>query len=450
MVQREIGISVVMRDNLTKVSKTITQSTQRMKNGFNTLKQEIDGTSGMVLKTKETFKPFTNAQRRANAGFRRFGDALRLTNEEFKETSDGAGRLNKGIKENSTRMGRAGLAVRKATTGFRGFKMELLGVMFFGMAIQRIFKSLIQPALQMTGAIQLLSTVLGIMFLPIGLMVIDFAVALLGWWDNLSESTQKLIQRFVLIGLAVGTFLMMFGAIGLGVGSVIIAFGGLIATLINALPILALIAVGLALFGIALPSVRAGTDDLNTSLEKQEGFFSRLIGWVDGLWEKLLDAEPVQKFLKTMGLTEEQIEKLKNPIKLLKDTITKLWDKIKESEAFKSVKEEIDAIISRFEEFKQRWIWNIWPPIADVLNAFIEKLQLITTLINAFGIGGRFILGKETILGAPGPTTPGGGIGTVNLDITNNVTATSDVDIDNLKDKISIQIKEELDRLIRS
>ena len=166
-------------------------------------------------------------------GFRKFGDALKIPQAQFNKLSDGVGNFNKGIRENSTRMGRAGLAVRKATAGFRGFRMELLGVMFFGMAVQRLFKGLIQPALQMTGAMQLFSNVLGIMFLPIGLMVIDFAVALLEWWQGLSEGTKNLIQKFVLFGLAVGTFLQIFGALGLGLGSMVIAFGSFIATLIS-------------------------------------------------------------------------------------------------------------------------------------------------------------------------------------------------------------------------
>ena len=270
---------------------------------------------------------------------RSFSQALKIPQEQFNKLSDGVGNFNKGVRENATRMGRAGLAVRKATTGFRGFKMELLGVMFFGMAVQKLFKSLIQPALQMTGAMELFSNVLGIIFLPLGLMMIDWAIALLDWWNNLSDSTQALIQRFVLIGIAVGLFLQTFGALGLGLGSLIISFGGLIALFINALPIILAIAAVMALFGLSIPFVSASTDDLNSNLEKQEGFFSRLIGTVDRLWESFIDFGPISKFLKNMGLTEAKIENLKNPIKTLKDFFTDLWDKIKETEAFTSIEE---------------------------------------------------------------------------------------------------------------
>ncbi len=382
-------------------------------------------------------------------GFRKFGDALKIPQAQFNKLSDGVGNFNKGIKENSTRMGRAGLAVRKATAGFRGFRMELLGVMFFGMAVQRLFKGLIQPALQMTGAMQLLSNVLGIMFLPIGLMVIDFAVALLEWWQGLSEGTKNLIQKFVLFGLAVGTFLQIFGALGLGLGSIVIAFGSFIATLISALPVILAIAAVLTLFGIALPSVRASTDDLNTSLETQTGWFSRLVGWVDDLWERLIDSGPITKFLKNMGLSKEQIEKLKNPIKTIKDFFGELWDKIKETEAFQAIKGGIDKLQSRFEEFKQRWVWNIWPPIKDALDEFLRLVDLIGKAISAFGIGTRFIFGKETVLGAPGPTTVGGG-STVNVEITNNITGAEGTDLELLSAKISEQIQEAVERLKRT
>ncbi len=384
-------------------------------------------------------------------GFRKFGDALKIPQAQFNKLSDGVGNFNKGIRENSTRMGRAGLAVRKATAGFRGFRMELLGVMFFGMAVQRLFKGLIQPALQMTGAMQLFSNVLGIMFLPIGLMLIDFAVALLEWWQGLSEETKNLIQKFVLIGLAVGTFLQIFGALGLGLGSIVIAFGSFIATIISALPIILAIAAGLALFGIALPSVRASTDDLNTSLEEQAGWFSRLVGWIDGLWEKLIDSEPITKFLNNMGLSEEQIEKLKNPIKTLRDTVDKLWQKIKESEAFQAVKEGIDKLQSRFEEFKQRWIWNIWPPIKDRLEDFLRIVELIGHAIGAFGTGFRFITGQESALGGTPSRTLGEivrpGTSIFNVDITNNITPSSDVDVENLSITMGDIIIEQLNRM---
>ena len=383
---------------------------------------------------------------------RSFSQALKIPQEQFNKLSDGVGNFNKGVRENATRMGRAGLAVRKATTGFRGFKMELLGVMFFGMAVQKLFKSLIQPALQMTGAMELFSNVLGIIFLPLGLMMIDWAIALLDWWNNLSDSTQALIQRFVLIGIAVGLFLQTFGALGLGLGSLIISFGGLIALFINALPIILAIAAVMALFGLSIPFVSASTDDLNSNLEKQEGFFSRLIGTVDRLWESFIDFGPISKFLKNMGLTEAKIENLKNPIKTLKDFFTDLWDKIKETEAFTSIEEGIDEMRDKWESFKEDWVNNIWPQIKEPLDTMLSILNLIGILITSFGIGGRVLLRQEDLWGRPIDVDRFGNIGgdTINLSVSNNIVASSDVDLTGLEDRISASIIEALERLKRT
>jgi len=135
--------------------------------------------------------------------------------------------MNKqGVRFN-TMGGKFANITRKMTHGMKGFKMEMLGVMFFGMALLRAMNGLLKTSLQWAGVSEVLSAALGILFLPIALKVLDWALKFLDWVSQLSEEEKTLIGWIVLSVAALGGFLMIIGQIGLGVGSVIKLFSGL-------------------------------------------------------------------------------------------------------------------------------------------------------------------------------------------------------------------------------
>lgn len=100
--------------------------------------------------------------------------------------------------------------------------MEMLGVMFFGMSITRFFQGLIKPSLEMVGVFSLLNTVLGVIFLPIGLLFLGWIMALFNWYQKLDPWAKTLINGFALFMLAVGGLLFLLGQLGLGIGSLIL------------------------------------------------------------------------------------------------------------------------------------------------------------------------------------------------------------------------------------
>lgn len=117
---------------------------------------------------------------------------------------------------------------RRLTHGLRGFRMEMLGVMFFGQAMNKMFMGLLQPALESAGIFELISTILEVFFLPVALSLIDPLLQIMDTFLGMDEGTQLFIGQLVLAGAAIGTFLMVVGSMALGLGSIVQVFGPLL------------------------------------------------------------------------------------------------------------------------------------------------------------------------------------------------------------------------------
>jgi len=152
-------------------------------------------------------------------------------------------------------MGKTMLGVRKLTSGMRGFRMEMLGVMFFGMGMQKFFQGLLQPAMQAAGIFEIISTILQIVFLPVALAMLDPLLAIMDFFINLPEGAQLAIGVLATMGLALGTLLFVVGNLALGVGSLILVFGPLLAPLIGIISSVGLGTVASTLFAAALSVV---------------------------------------------------------------------------------------------------------------------------------------------------------------------------------------------------
>lgn len=139
--------------------------------------------------------------------------------------------MNKAQK-NITRVGFAGRVVGGVFRGmarhFQRFRFELLGVMFFGMALQRIFTGLLQPALQVSGIFELISATLEIVFLPVALVLLEALLPILEWFMDLPEPVKLVIGVIAVLGAILGVAMFAFGTLGLGILSIAM----LIATLL--------------------------------------------------------------------------------------------------------------------------------------------------------------------------------------------------------------------------
>ena len=251
----------------------------------------------------------------------------------------------------------------------RRMRMEFLGVMFLGMMIQKTFTGLVQPALQMTGAMQLLSTVLGIMFLPLGMALIEFAVGLLEWWGNLDGETKMLINRFVLFAIAAGTILMVVGQLALGLASLLFLFVGLV------LPVYLLIT--------ALNEAGLIPD---TWVKKWEAVKTK----IGELWQKFLNWAPVKKALESLGIDIEALGT--TPIQYVLDQLGLMWAAFKDE----TITPAIDTVTGAIDTLGNK----VAEKYKDV-KKFIDKiLEIPATLL--LGVIGAFTGGVAGMVAGAG------------------------------------------------
>ena len=122
-------------------------------------------------------------------------------------------------------------AMIKLKESTKRFRMELLSVMFFGMAIARIFASLTKGSLEASGAMGVWSTLTMLFGLPAAEDLTEELLKLLDIYDSLSPKTQKAISYGLYFGQALGTALMYVGMFGLGIEGLAKLFPGLGAVL---------------------------------------------------------------------------------------------------------------------------------------------------------------------------------------------------------------------------
>ena len=115
--------------------------------------------------------------------------------------------------------------VRMMTHGLRGFRMEMLGVMFFGMMMQKFFAGLLRPVMEVFGVFDLWRVMLQVLFLPIMIELMPYFLDFIQWVMDLPEPVKKAIGVIALLGVLLGGFLYLLGSIALGIGSVILALG---------------------------------------------------------------------------------------------------------------------------------------------------------------------------------------------------------------------------------
>lgn len=240
----------------------------------------------MVKKTIDIFTRF-----RTNV--KEFAGVMRMPLQTFRKLGDSAGRLDKNLTKNASMMGRVGLRLRHMTHGMRGFRMEMLGVMFFGMGIMRFFQGLLRPAGEMVGVFELLSLALALLFLPTALELLDWVIKFLGWVTGLDEEQKKSIGTFVVWGAVLGTITFLIGMFALGIGSLILAFGWLFGIVAPGASLLKFFGgifptIGKAIGGLSVIFAVVLAVIIGFILAWKENF-AGIREWVQVLWEGIKD-----------------------------------------------------------------------------------------------------------------------------------------------------------------
>lgn len=152
--------------------------------------------------------------KRAGKNMQNFGQVMQMPMQNFQE-------LNGKFKVMKTLGGKVARSFRMITHGMRGFRMEALGVMFFGMMMQKMFMGLLQPVMEAFGVFDIFRIMLLTLFLPVMEAIFPFLLKIMDWFMNLPESVKKAIGIFVVLGVIFGTMIMVLGQFALGIGSLI-------------------------------------------------------------------------------------------------------------------------------------------------------------------------------------------------------------------------------------
>ena len=127
-------------------------------------------------------------------------------------------KLNQRLKQNEKAVGGAGKVLGR-------FKFELLGVLFFGMAVSRFLQGLLKPAFEVTGVFEILNDTLAVFFLPTAVKVSGILLDISEKLTDLPEPVQELVGDITFLTAGSFQLLSAFGQLGLGLISIRILTG---------------------------------------------------------------------------------------------------------------------------------------------------------------------------------------------------------------------------------
>lgn len=286
--------------------------------------------------------------------------------------------VNKRLRTVDNRIKSMGVSVKRSTIAFRRFRAELLSVMFFGMAINRVFSMMLQPALKLVGLFELWSSTLAILFLPIALQLLDILLPIMDFLINLPEPVQNAIGVFVLFGLVLGKLIMLFGIIGLGIFGMQQAFGAMGPAIIGTLGKIGAFLTGV--FGVGLGIILAGAVLLIIGfISAWKTNFGNIRQWTQVFFEGVKDIfKGFWKFVKGIwkvisGFLTGDVDKIVEGLKLL-------WQ---------GFKQFVGGIVKAIIGFVVSVGLAILRLITNIFNSIVGLIKRVGSFVGGlFGFGG--------------------------------------------------------------
>lgn len=178
------------------------------------MKDEMDRMKNMPIQFKNKFiAPFQSAMGELNQfrGMQQVKDDLAKVNVTITQS----GQFWDTLKDKEVSVDEVSARLNKR---FPKFRMQMLSVMFAGFALQRAMSGLLRPAMQSAGVFQIIGTILQVVFLPIILLLLPYLIKVMNFFIKLPKPIKLVIGALVLIGMVLGTFLMIIGQVGLALG----------------------------------------------------------------------------------------------------------------------------------------------------------------------------------------------------------------------------------------
>jgi len=283
--------------------------------------------------------------------------ALAITGQSFRQFNK---QLNKNfmvvtknrqvVDQFSGKLQDVGQASKKAAIMGRRFKMEWLGIMFAGMALDRAFGGLVRTQLKLFGVTDMMSSAWTIVMLPVMEKILPLIYNLIEVFMNLPEKVKLVIGTFILFGAVFGKILLVVGQVMLAVTSLMVVG-----------PIFLIAVAAISLF-IPLMAILIG---YFTNLEKNTK------GARDQLVKFGVDGEIIDKI----------IQVAKKGFFWLMDFFPKLKDKIFEwfDSLWQGFKAKLPAMLDGMVNLLQR----VWDWLVENIPRFIKMGgDLLISLVN--------------------------------------------------------------------
>lgn len=172
-------------------------------------------------------RAFQDRMRGVSNTVRNFTAVQQLSNQQFKDQYV-------SLTKNTNAGYRYGAAIRNATLGMEGFRSELLSLLFFGMFLTNMMRTLTNGAGQTMGIFDIWGTTLELLFLPIMQALLPYFTALLDWVASTPDSVKLVIGALTILAGIFGFLITLFATFTFGIGSIISNLG-VLAPLVKAI-----------------------------------------------------------------------------------------------------------------------------------------------------------------------------------------------------------------------
>lgn len=205
----KVNLDFILRVINERVIGTLKKSIGTLHNETIGYDRALRSVSKAEFASGQTMQAAAVAANRNGDMTRGYGLALSTVNKQQFRGERTTQNLTKASKGLGQRLG-------KLSGSYRRLIMPMLSLMFLGMAMQRIFAGMLQPALKFAGVFDVLSIILTILFLPVAMLVLDVLLWLLGVVSSLSPEVKLFIGILAILGFIFFGLLMIVGQLGLG------------------------------------------------------------------------------------------------------------------------------------------------------------------------------------------------------------------------------------------
>lgn len=144
---------------------------------------------------------------------------------DLEAVKKGGGNVDRSLTRVNKRINKLTGGAKGVALQFRRFKFEMLGVLFFGMAMTRFMKGLLKPALDVAGAFDVINFILQSFFIETASTVTEKLLELNDVLEEMPDFVKELFGDLLLLIGLFGVGLTLTGIFSLGISSLATALG---------------------------------------------------------------------------------------------------------------------------------------------------------------------------------------------------------------------------------